>query len=159
VTVAIRRGGVRDARQAADVWLRARKTATATIPAPIHGDDDVRAWFASYVVPEHELWVAEAEPGWLVGFVALRDDWLEQLYVDPDHTGRGIGSRPLAVAQRERPGGLRLWTFASNTGAQRFYERHGFVEVRRTDGRDNEERAPDILYAWKSRTDPGLNAA
>ena len=54
--------------------------------------------------------------------------------------------RLLAVAKRERPDGLRLWTFASNTGAQRFYERHGFVAVRRTDGRDNEERAPDVLY-------------
>jgi hypothetical protein len=31
---------------------------------------------------------------------------------------------------------------------QRFYERHGFVAARRTDGRDNEERAPDILYVW-----------
>ena len=64
----------------------------------------------------------------------------------PDLTGRGIGADLLAVAKRERPDGLRLWTFASNTGAQRFYERHGFVAVRRTDGRDNEERAPDVLY-------------
>ena len=66
----------------------------------------------------------------------------------PSLTGRGIGSALLAVAKRERPQGLRLWTFQSNTGAQRFYERHGFVEVRRTDGRDNEERAPDVLYAY-----------
>lgn len=28
---------------------------------------------------------------------------------------------------------------------ERFYERHGFVEMHRTDGRDNEEGAPDIL--------------
>jgi hypothetical protein len=45
------------------------------------------------------------------------------------------------------PEGLQLWTFASNASAQRFYERHCFVETRRTDG-DNEEGAPDILYAW-----------
>jgi ribosomal protein S18 acetylase RimI-like enzyme len=55
----------------------------------------------------------------------------------------------LSVAKRERPRGLRLWTFASNTPAQRFYERHGFVEMDRTDGQDNEERAPDILYTWR----------
>jgi hypothetical protein len=30
----------------------------------------------------------------------------------------------------------------------RFYERHGFVEAERTDGRRNEERAPDIRYVW-----------
>lgn len=29
-----------------------------------------------------------------------------------------------------------------------FYERHGFVEVRRTPG-DNEEGEPDILYRWQ----------
>ena len=82
------------------------------------------------------------------------DDWVDHLYVDPARTGRGIGSRLLAVAKHERPHGLRLWTFASNTGAQRFYARHGFVEVRRTDGRDNEERAPDVLYAYRARGSP-----
>jgi len=55
---------------------------------------------------------------------------------------------PRRVAKRERPHGLWLWTFVSNEGAQRFYERHGFAEVERTDGRANEERAPDVLYAW-----------
>ena len=63
-------------------------------------------------------------------------------------TGQGIGAQLLGVAKRERPAGLRLWTFASNTRAQRFYERHDFVATSRTDGRDNEERAPDILYVW-----------
>ena len=62
-------------------------------------------------------------------------------------TGRGIGAELLRLAKRERPQGLRLWTFASNTAAQRFYERHGFVEAERTDA-DNEEGAPDILYVW-----------
>jgi hypothetical protein len=33
-------------------------------------------------------------------------------------------------------------------GAQRFYLRHGFVEVERTDGAGNEEHAPDIQYGW-----------
>lgn len=31
---------------------------------------------------------------------------------------------------------------------ERFYERHRLVEMHRTDGRDNEEGAPDILYVW-----------
>lgn len=70
----------------------------------------------------------------------------DQLYVEPTMTGRGIGAGFLKLAKGERPEGLRLWTFASNTGAQRFYERHGFLATRRTDGRENEEGAPDILY-------------
>ncbi len=32
------------------------------------------------------------------------------------------------------------------TALQRFDERHGFVEVERTDGSGNEERAPDVRY-------------
>jgi len=65
-------------------------------------------------------------------------------------TGRGIGASLLTLAKERRPNGLRLWTFASNPGAQRFYERHGFVEADRTDGQENEERSPAILYRWQA---------
>jgi GNAT superfamily N-acetyltransferase len=144
----LRRATEDDARGAADLWLRARKAAVGAIPPSAHDDDDVRGWFASHVVRESELWLAEDADGALAGILVLDGDWLDQLYVEPGLTGRGIGSRLVELAKRERPGGLRLWTFASNLGAQRFYERHGFVATRRTDGRDNEERAPDILYTW-----------
>ena len=148
---AIRRGEVADARAAADLYLRAREAAlrAGSIPAGVHDDEDVRGHFASHVVADCELWVAE-DAGALAGILVLDAEWVDQLYVDPDLTGRGIGSDLLAVAKRERPQGLQLWTFASNAGAQRFYERHGFVEVRSTDGRDNEERAPDILYEYRA---------
>jgi ribosomal protein S18 acetylase RimI-like enzyme len=42
-----------------------------------------------------------------------------------------------------------LWVFEPNQGAIRFYERNGFVTVRKTDGRDNEEKVPDRLMAWQ----------
>ena len=48
--------------------------------------------------------------------------------------GRGIGAGLAKLAKRQRPEGLRLWTFVSNAGTRRFYERHGFVETHRTDG-------------------------
>jgi GNAT superfamily N-acetyltransferase len=146
---AIRRGGPGDARAAADLYLRARAAAlrAGSIPQGVHGDEDVRAHFASHVVGDCELWVAE-DDGAIAGILVLDGDFVDQLYVEPGLTGRGIGTALLAVAKRERPGGLQLWTFQSNAGAQRFYERHGFVAMRRTDGRDNEERAPDVLYAY-----------
>jgi GNAT superfamily N-acetyltransferase len=77
------------------------------------------------------------------------NQWINQLYVDPRHTGRGLGSRLVEVAKSVYPEGLDLWTFAANTGARRFYERHGFVAIASTDG-DNEERAPDIRYHWSA---------
>jgi GNAT superfamily N-acetyltransferase len=152
--VTIRRGTQTDAAPAANLWLRARKRSLSTIPAPVHDDDDVHRWFASHVVCDTELWIAENGAGTPVGILVLDGEWVDQLYVEPAMTGRGIGAQLLSVAKRERPGGLRLWTFASNTPAQRFYERHGFVQRDRTDGHDNEERAPDILYTW-----PGTEAA
>jgi GNAT superfamily N-acetyltransferase len=148
VPITFRRGTKADARAAAELWLRARKAAVGAIPEPVHDDDDVRTWFASHVVCNTELWVAEDREGTLLGILVLDGRWLDQLYVEPTITGRGIGAGLVEIAKREHPEGLQLWTFASNAGAQRFYERHGFVEARRTDGRDNEERAPDILYVW-----------
>jgi GNAT superfamily N-acetyltransferase len=142
-----RRGTEGDACAAAELWLRARRASSDVIPSPVHTDDEVRAWFASHVVRNTELWVAEDPPGALVGILVLAGQWVDQLYVEPTMTGRGVGAGLLDLAKRERPEGLRLWTFASNAGAKRFYERHGFVEMRRTEG-DNEEGAPDILYVW-----------
>lgn len=152
---AIRRGRAGDARGAADLYLRAREAAlrAGSIPPGVHDDDDVRGYFASHIVEDCELWVAEQD-GALVGILVLDGEFVDQLYVEPGLTGRGIGSALLAVAKRERPQGLRLWTFQTNAGARRFYERHGFVEVRRTDGRDNEERAPDVLYAYRTVAAP-----
>jgi GNAT superfamily N-acetyltransferase len=146
--IVLRRGTGTDAPAAAELWLRARRAAAGVIPPPVHGDDDVRAWFASHVVLDTELSVAVDPAGALVGILVLEGPWLDQLYVEPTMTGRGIGARLVMLAKRQRPHGLRLWTFASNVGAQRFYERHGFVEADRTDGRGNEEHAPDILYVW-----------
>lgn len=48
-----------DAPAVADLWLRSRRASEPAIPAPIHTDDEVRAWFASIVLPAGETWVAE----------------------------------------------------------------------------------------------------
>ena len=114
-------------------------------------DDGIRSWAARLVSSTMEVWLAEGSER-VVGLLVLDDDWVDQLYVEPALTGHGIGSTLLDVAKRERATGLRLWTFASNTGARRFYERHEFAARDRTDG-DNEEGAPDILYVWDGHRD------
>jgi GNAT superfamily N-acetyltransferase len=142
----LRRGTASDAGPLAELYLRARKAAIPTIPMTAHSDDEVRAWIAEIVIPRTEVWLAE-DNGALVALLVLDDDWVDQLYVDPELTGRGIGTELIELAKRERPDGLRLWTFESNTGAQRFYERHQFHATDRTED-DNEEGVPDILYVW-----------
>jgi GNAT superfamily N-acetyltransferase len=141
----LRRATDSDAAAVSDLYLRARKAAVPIISMTAHTDEEVRAWIAEIVIPRLEAWVAEGDA--LAGLLVLDDDWVDQLYVDPELTRRGIGTQLIELAKRERPGGLRLWTFESNAGAQRFYERHGFRAIDRTEG-DNEEGAPDILYVW-----------
>ncbi len=147
--LSVRRASAGDADAIAGLYLRARHAAATagTIPEPAHSDDDVRNWVAHVVVPQRDCWLAERAPGAAVGMLVLAEDWIDQMYVDPDLTSAGIGAELMAVAKRERPRGLRLMAFVSNAGAQRFYLRHGFRELRRTDGGGNEEGAPDIEYA------------
>jgi len=139
-----------DGEEVAELYLRARKAAIPAIPMMVHTNEETRSWIARWVVPQTELWVAESDGGALVGMLVLDDEWVDQLYVEPALTGQGIGGELIALAKRERPSGLRLWTFESNVRARRFYERHGFSSRDRTAG-DNEEGAPDILYVWDGR--------
>jgi hypothetical protein len=71
MSITFRRGTHADARVAADLWLRARRAAVGAIPPPVHDDDDVRAWFASHVVREIDLWLAVDAAGTLVGILVL----------------------------------------------------------------------------------------
>lgn len=144
----VRQAMFSDLEQITDLWLRARRQAVPAIPAPAHSDDEVGRWFGDVVLPTRDVRVA-VDVGWrLRGLLVLDAGWVDQLYVDPDHLGKGIGSLLLSVAKERSPEGLQLWTFATNHRARKFYEQHGFVITDRTDGSHNEEEAPDILYRW-----------
>lgn len=134
----------------AALWLRSRTSSVPSIPPAVHSDSEVLRWFEEVVLPEREVWVADG-PVDPVALMVLDGEWIDQLYVDPPATGNGVGGRLLGHAKARRPGGLMLWTFQSNTGARRFYERHKFTVVTATRG-DNEEQAPDLCYEW--RPDP-----
>lgn len=107
----------------------------------------MRAWVADVLLPGTESWVAE-DGAEAIGFMALGHASIEQLYLLPAWTGRGIGSRLVRLAQERRPAGLELWTFQVNEAARRFYGRHGFRAEELTDGAGNEERQPDVRYVW-----------
>ncbi len=135
-----------DGPAVAEVWLRSFAAALPTVRLA-HPDDEVRRWVRDELVVRADTWVAEAG-GAVVGVLALSPRWIDQLYLDPDARGQGIGDRFVTLAQERQPSGLQLWTFQLNGPAQRFYERHGFVAVERTDGAGNQEREPDVRYRW-----------
>jgi GNAT superfamily N-acetyltransferase len=131
----------------AEVWLRSFAAALPGVHRA-HSDDEVRRWVADVLLSTHDVWVAD-DDGTVVGVLALSAGWLDQLYLDPDRRGQGLGDRFVALAKSRQPRGLQLWTFQVNEPARRFYRRHGFVEMERTDGAGNEEREPDVRLAWE----------
>jgi putative acetyltransferase len=115
--------------------------------AGLHAPAEDRAFYRNQVFKSCEAWGAERQSK-LVGIIAFRQDWIDQLYVLPDAQGNGVGSDLLQIAQDAFPL-LNLWTFQRNLRARRFYEANGFVAVRETDGTGNEEKEPDVLYRWQ----------
>jgi hypothetical protein len=45
---------------------------------------------------------------------------------------------------------LNLWTFQRNAIARRFYEKHGFLLIRETDGLAMKKEEADALFTWQS---------
>jgi ribosomal protein S18 acetylase RimI-like enzyme len=105
-----------------------------------------RGFFRERVFPACQL-VGAFLARRLVGFIAFREGWVDQLYVLPQMQSRGIGTALLAHAQG-RFAHLQLAVFQRNTAARAFYEKRGFSLVRLTDGTDNEEHEPAALYEW-----------
>ena len=113
----------------------------------LHHEAEDRDWMANTVLPNATVWVAEVD-GRPFGYLALTGSRLDQLYVAPDHQGRGVGSQLLDKAKALSPAGLQLHTFQRNRRARAFYEARGFVATSFSDGADNEEQEPDVFYEW-----------
>ncbi|MFM1789531.1 MAG: hypothetical protein RLZZ12_880 [Actinomycetota bacterium] len=137
-----------EAQEIANLYLNARKKAIGSIPPVFGSDERVLNWLSARIINGEECWVMEDDLG-ICAFMLLETGWLDQLYVRPDKIGSGLGSQLLNKAKELMPEGLRLWTFQSNVLAHKFYERHDFHVIERTDGTHNEEMSPDVCYEWK----------
>jgi ribosomal protein S18 acetylase RimI-like enzyme len=145
----IRRAGSDDGGGIGDVLLDSWR---ATFDWPMaHTDAQVRSWVIETLVPTTETWVAANAAGTIVGVLSLSATVVDQLYLAPAWIGRGLGTRLLDLAKARRPDGLDLYCFQDNGRARRFYEHHGFEAIAFGDGSGNEERQPDIRYAWRPR--------
>lgn len=126
--------------------MRASLNTFAWMPV-LHTPEEDLFFVRDILLPKQHVTVAVAGER-IVGFIAVNGDWVDQLYLDPAWTAQGIGRRLLSQATVSMPL-IKLHCFQANTGARRFYERHGFRAEALGDGSNNEEGLPDILYVLK----------
>jgi len=149
-----------DAGQVAAVYLASRAAFLAFAPV-VHSQAEVRDWVARVLIPGGGVTVAigRGPIGPIVGMMAVSRQrgvgWIDQLYLLPSAVGHGLGTRLVEHAKKSLGSPVRLFTFQQNVGARRFYERHGFRAIEFSDGSNNEEHCPDILYEWVA-TEPHL---
>ena len=142
----LRRATLDDMAALARLRRRTVETSLPFVPH-LHTPEEDAWWFAERLYAANQVWLAEAGQG-PEGYIAFRADFIEHLFVRPESQGAGLGLTLLDKARADADE-LSLWTFQQNLRARRFYERHGFFVVTETDGRDNEEKLPDVLYRWR----------
>jgi ribosomal protein S18 acetylase RimI-like enzyme len=82
----------------------------------------------------------------VVGFLAVYENKLEQLFIVPGLQGNGLGKRLLDFAKAQNPQGFWLTTAADNDRAIRFYEREGLK--RGEMARHLKLKHPIVRYDW-----------
>ena len=123
---------------------------------PIFGDEGF-SFGEVQVIPLAKKYLADPErlrrvwvydDGVVKGLVDVNGAEIEKLYVEPAFQGRGIGAALLEHAVSTL-GANWLWALEKNTGALRFYARHGFVP---TGARQLEEGTPEYLIQLQYQT-------
>jgi putative acetyltransferase len=104
-------------------------------------------YFRNHLLQNNRVWVVESDQQ-PVAFMAMRKDFIDQLYIHPDYQRRGIGRALLDFARRLSPSHLWLYTLQINVGARAFYEKNGFV-AEKFGISPPPENEPDVEYHWR----------
>ena len=106
-----------------------------------------RDYFRDHILKNNQVWVVEAaqQP---VAFMAINEDFIDQLYIDPGHQRRGVGRALLNFARERSPDHVWLYTLQINVGARAFYEKNGFV-AEKFGISPPPENEPDVEYHWR----------
>jgi ribosomal protein S18 acetylase RimI-like enzyme len=112
-----------------------------------YSQEEVEAWYSGKFAEWTWALAACGANSSVIGFVAMIEAHIDQLYVDPSHQRCGIGSLLLDQAIASAPGRTTLHVFEDNQSARAFYEKHGFRE--RDRWMNTEQGAIDLLYVWE----------
>src|SRR5262245_56290278 len=88
-----------------------------------------RDYFRDVILKNNQVWVAESD-NHIAAFMAVRGDFIDDLYVHPEHWRRGIGKAMLEHAKHLSPEHVWLYTLQINVNARAFYEKNGFAAVK-----------------------------
>jgi len=110
------------------------------------------AYFQNHVLLNDNVWVAILDKT-CVAFMAMTGNFIDQLYVHPDHWRRGIGTALLNVTKKRSPNHVWLYTLQANINARIFYEKRGFgSEIFGISPAPESE--PDVQYHWRCESAP-----
>lgn len=105
------------------------------------------AYFRENILVENTVWVVDDEQAHPVAFMAINNDFIDQIFVHPDHWRQGIGEALIHFARTLSPQHLWLYTLQDNVNARTFYEKNGFV-VTKLGISPPPENEPDVKYEW-----------
>jgi ribosomal protein S18 acetylase RimI-like enzyme len=149
----IRPMAAREIEEVVGVWERSRWDAQPWLEERMgYRHEQNLEHFREVVARENEVWLA-LEDGEVVGLLALGNGQIDQLFVEPQSQGGGVGTRMLQKARELAPRGLTLFTHQRNERARAFYERRGFRAVR-FGVSPPPESEPDVKYLWEPASDP-----
>jgi ribosomal protein S18 acetylase RimI-like enzyme len=105
-------------------------------------------YLREHILKENQVFVVEADHK-PVAFMAMRDEFIDHLYVHPEYQNRGIGKALLDHARQRSPEHVWLYTLQINTNARAFYEKNGF-RAEKFGMSPPPENEPDVEYHWRN---------
>lgn len=114
----VRRAGTVDEAALAELLARAWAAASGAV------DPAAARQRAAEILEGAETWVVGFEQ--LRGVLALDDDRISELWVDPALQGQGIGSRLVALAKLRRPAGVTVVPDEASDRLRAFFGAHDF---------------------------------
>ncbi|BBG05517.1 MULTISPECIES: acetyltransferase [Pseudonocardia] len=138
----LRTATVRDRPALVGIWRRAVE---ATHDFLTRGDiDEIETEVRTAALPGLDVTLAERGAGIPAGWIGVDGTRVEALFVDPSEHRRGVGTALLISAIATVPE-VTVDVNEQNPSALRFYLRHGFVQVGRSE-RDGKGRPFPLLH-------------
>src|SRR4051812_9200721 len=148
----IRRGAPADRDVLVDIWLAAVRATHAFV-----SESDIQSFLPlvrDYLASNgSEFWVLCGAEGVVMGFMGVRGQKLESLFLAPEFHRRG-GGRRLVDHARHLSGELTVDVNEQNTAAVRFYESCGFVVEGRSELDDTGRPYPLLHMRLATPTRP-----